>query len=67
MTDHSIVSSFVVRFSIIQDAAARSVHRWRIKITHVQNQEEVTVNTMEEAYSYMNEVLERGMDYGLQN
>jgi hypothetical protein len=67
MTDHSIIQSFVIRFSCIKDAAVNSTQRWRIKITHVQKQEEVTVNTMEEAYSYMNEVLERGMEHGLPN
>jgi hypothetical protein len=67
MIDQSIVKSFVIRFSLNHDASAQNTHRWRIKITHVQNQEEVTVNTMEEAYSYMHEVLERGVNYGLQN
>jgi hypothetical protein len=64
MTDHSVVNSFVLRFSLMKkDAAARSAQRWRIKVTHVQNQEEVTVHSMEEAYNYMNEVLERGVDH----
>lgn len=56
-----VMSSFVLRCSPLEheheDAAN---HKWRIRVTHVQNQDEVTVSTLQEAMKFIDEVLKRG-------
>ncbi|TCZ77134.1 hypothetical protein E0485_11765 [Paenibacillus albiflavus] len=54
-----VMSSFVLRFSPLEDED-RADHKWRIRITHVQNQDEVTVSTLQDAMNYIDDALKRG-------
>ncbi|WP_442603463.1 hypothetical protein [Paenibacillus sp. KN14-4R] len=54
-----VVSSFVLRFS--PNEASREQDRpWRIRVTHVQSQEEVTVGTLDDAMKYIDDALKKG-------
>jgi hypothetical protein len=53
------VTSFVLRFSPAAENGEGD-RRWRIRITHVQEQEEVFVGSMEEAVAYMEAALNKG-------
>lgn len=53
------VTSFVLRFSPAADGGELG-RRWRIRITHVQEQEEIVVGSMDEAVTYMEEALNKG-------
>lgn len=54
-----VMSSFVLRCSPLEHEDATN-HKWRIRVTHVQNQDEVTVSTLQEAMKFIDEVLKRG-------
>jgi hypothetical protein len=54
-----VMSSFVLRFSPLE-CEDLADHKWRIRVTHVQNQDEVTVSTLQDAMNYIDEVLKRG-------
>ena len=60
MPTGQLVSSFVVRFNEVGFDPAMNQKQWRIKVTHVQGEEEATVRTMEEAMDFMKHVLESG-------
>jgi hypothetical protein len=59
MSTQQIVSSFVLRFSSIEEEESQQKH-WRIKVTHVQGEAEASVSTMEEAVKFMRRILESG-------
>lgn len=54
------VTSFVLRFSSAPDEASPEERRYRIRITHVQEQEEVVVGSIQEAFDYIEEALRKG-------
>ena len=54
-----VMSSFVLRFSPLEREDALD-YKWRIRVTHVQNQDEVTVSTLQDAMNYIDDVLKRG-------
>jgi len=59
MADAQVVSSFVLRFSPLE----REEHeepRYRIRVTHVQDQDEIVVGTLQDAMNYIEDVLKRG-------
>jgi hypothetical protein len=60
LTQQQPISSFVLRVFPVGADPKTGGNLWRIKVTHVQTNEAVTVRTMEEAASYMDEVVERG-------
>jgi hypothetical protein len=59
MEPHS-VTSFVLRCSAAGDESQPEDRRWRIRITHVQDQEEIVVGSIREAFDYIEEMLKRG-------
>lgn len=54
------VSSFVVRCKPLAGEFAADT-LWRIRVTHVQGQEEVTVVSLDEAMRYIERIMKRGM------
>jgi hypothetical protein len=60
MADNQQVTSFVVRFSPMGQEDIQESKRWRIRVTHVQGQEETTIASMEELCEYMEQILKRG-------
>ncbi|WP_404431996.1 hypothetical protein [Sutcliffiella horikoshii] len=50
------VASFVVRCAVFLDAGQPS-STWRITVSHVQGEEEITVTSFEEVSEYMKEKL----------
>lgn len=51
------VASFVLRFSSIEETEFGHEKRWRIKVTHVQGEDEIFVSSLQEAMSYIESVL----------
>lgn len=47
------IVSFVVRFQLAGDQTEAGKKRWRIKVTHVQKDQEQLFETIEEAMVYM--------------
>lgn len=62
MSTQQTVSSFVLRFSSIGDEEQSREKHWRIKVTHVQGEDEASVSTMEEAVNFMRRILESGKE-----
>lgn len=60
MADNQQVTSFVVRFSPMGQEELPESKRWRIRVTHVQGQEEMMVTSMEELCELMEQILKRG-------
>jgi hypothetical protein len=54
------ISSFVLRVLLVGNDPKSGGKQWRIKVTHVQSNEVVTVQTMEEATRYMDRIIEGG-------
>ncbi|MCR8644158.1 hypothetical protein NV379_16005 [Paenibacillus sp. N1-5-1-14] len=54
-----VVSSFVLRFSQLGTEGIQE-RPWRIRVTHVQSQEEVTVGTLDDAMKYIDDALKKG-------
>lgn len=59
MAENKNVTSFVVRFSPMGQEDLPESNRWRIRVTHVQGQEETTVVSMEEMCELMEQILNR--------
>lgn len=52
------VASFVVRCASLVDRDHKDPV-WRITVSHVQGEEEVSVTSLEEVYEYMKDILSR--------
>jgi len=56
-------TSFVLRFSRLgsrqKDDFGADTPRWRIRVTHVQSNDETVVNSLEEAMQYIGRIVER--------
>jgi hypothetical protein len=58
MVEPQAVSSFVLRFSPNEpDEAER---QWRIRVTHVQGEDEIVVHSLSAAMKFIEEILKRG-------
>ncbi|SEC62731.1 hypothetical protein [Paenibacillus sp. GP183] len=58
MVEPQAVSSFVLRFSPIE--AAETESQWRIRVTHVQGEDEIIVHSLPAAMNFIEEILKRG-------
>jgi hypothetical protein len=47
------IASFVVRFQLAGDQRENEKKQWRIKVTHVQKDQEQLFESIEEAMAYM--------------
>lgn len=56
--DHGVISSFVIRFYPRRFDDVSSSTSWRIKVKHIQANEEVSFTTLEQAVKYMRQRLE---------
>lgn len=54
------VTSFVLRFSSAPGESPSEERRYRIRITHVQDEEEIVVGSIQEAFDYIEEALRKG-------
>jgi len=52
------IVSFVVRFQLAGEEQGMGKKQWRIKVTHVQNEQEFLFESFEEAMAYIGEVVE---------
>ncbi|QOR67477.1 hypothetical protein IM538_04875 [Cytobacillus suaedae] len=58
MSENSqLISSFVVRCNLVDIDETSGKKQWRIKVSHVQGEEEVAVKNMDEAVSFMKQVI----------
>ena len=51
------IASFVVRISIADYNESNEQKRWKIKVTHVQNETETLFNSMDGATAYMKKIV----------
>lgn len=58
MVEPQVVSSFVLRFSCVDEEEIEQ--QWRIRVTHVQGEDEIVVNSISEAVKYMEGILKKG-------
>lgn len=58
MNENPIITSFVVRCALVDVDEETLKKQWRIKVSHVQGEDEVIVTDLEEAYSFMKRVIE---------
>jgi hypothetical protein len=63
MDKGSQLASFVLRFSRMvsrqKDESGAETPHWRIRVTHVQSNNETVVNSLEEAMQYIGRIVER--------
>lgn len=52
------ITSFVVRCALVDVDENTKTKQWRIKVSHVQGEEEIVVSDLEEAMNYMKQVME---------
>lgn len=52
-----LISSFVVRCNLVDFDEASGKKQWRIKVSHVQGEEEVAVKNIDEAVSFMKQII----------
>ncbi len=58
MSENSqLISSFVVRCNLVDIDEISGEKHWRIKVSHVQGEEEVAVKNMDEAVSFMKQII----------
>ncbi|WP_246938678.1 hypothetical protein [Bacillus pinisoli] len=57
MDDTQQISSFVIRCNCIEVQEVTGKKLWRIKIKHVQGEEEISVQSLEDMLIYMKRVL----------
>lgn len=57
MDDNQQITSFVVRCSLIDVLETTGKKLWRIKIRHVQGEEEISVQSLDDMMLYMKRVL----------
>jgi len=61
MDEGKLVSSFVLRFSRMNVDGEKDLEPlWRIKVTHVQGNDEIIVGSMEQAMQFIDRIMERG-------
>ncbi|WP_078548280.1 hypothetical protein [Litchfieldia alkalitelluris] len=58
MNDQPLITSFIVRCSLLETDQRTNDKKWRVKVSHVQGEEEVVVNDLEEALFYMKRKIE---------
>ncbi|WP_449539383.1 hypothetical protein [Ferdinandcohnia sp. Marseille-Q9671] len=58
MNENQPITSFVVRCSLIQVDDKTMKKQWRIKVSHVQGENEVVVTDMDDAIRFMKRVIE---------
>jgi hypothetical protein len=58
MVEPQAVSSFVLRFSPNESEEAE--RQWRIRVTHVQGEDEIVVHSLPAAMKFIEEILKRG-------
>jgi len=51
------IASFVIRFQLVDFDTKTKEKQWRIKVTHVQEDEELLFETSEEAMNFMKQVV----------
>lgn len=54
------IASFVVRFQLAAVEKETGNKQWRIKVTHVQDEQETLFDSIEDAFLYMKEVADEG-------
>lgn len=52
------IASFVIRFHLAEVNEKTNKKRWRIKVTHVQEDDEMLFETVEEATLYMQRIVD---------
>lgn len=58
MSDNNqLISSFVVRCNLVDYDEATGSKQWRIKVSHVQGEEEIAVQNIEEAVNYIKQII----------
>ncbi|CAM2865410.1 hypothetical protein PASE110613_05020 [Paenibacillus sediminis] len=57
MVEPQTVSSFVLRFSAVESGAFEQ--QWRIRVTHVQGEDEIVVHTLPDAMKFIEHILQR--------
>ncbi|MCA1030963.1 hypothetical protein LCL95_08020 [Bacillus timonensis] len=57
MNELQLIQSFVVRCNLLDVSDGTGQKQWRIKVTHVQGEEEITLTSLEEALAYMKRTL----------
>ncbi|MBB6454170.1 hypothetical protein HNQ94_002621 [Salirhabdus euzebyi] len=55
------ITSFVVRFQSNNGKDSKQPH-YRIKVTHVQNEQEMTFENLEDAFHYMKESVDQEVE-----
>jgi hypothetical protein len=58
MNDNQTITSFVVRCALIHVDSETMKKQWRIKVSHVQGEDEVIVTDLDDAVQYMKSVIE---------
>ncbi|WP_077617207.1 hypothetical protein [Bacillus sinesaloumensis] len=58
MNDNQIITSFVVRCSLIDVDNGTMKKHWRIKVSHVQGENEIVVADLDDAVQFMKRVIE---------
>ncbi|MFT4414864.1 hypothetical protein ACLM5H_13475 [Fredinandcohnia humi] len=58
MSDNQTITSFVVRCALVDVDEVTLKKQWRIKVSHVQGEDEVVVADLEDALSFMKRVIE---------
>lgn len=57
MNENQLITSFVVRCSLIDIQDETGKKQWRIKVSHVQGEKEIAVQNLDEALRYMKRII----------
>ncbi|MFS0824262.1 hypothetical protein [Bacillus sp. 1P02SD] len=58
MNDNQTITSFVVRCALVDVDNQTMKKHWRIKVSHVQGEDEVVVTDLDDAVEFMKRVIE---------
>ncbi|MEH7381659.1 hypothetical protein V7138_14450 [Bacillus sp. JJ1533] len=58
MNDNQPITSFVVRCALVDVDNTTMKKQWRIKVSHVQGEDEVVVTDLDDAVQFMKRVIE---------
>ncbi|MEH7384712.1 hypothetical protein V7147_04745 [Bacillus sp. JJ1521] len=58
MNDNQTITSFVVRCALVDVDNKTMKKQWRIKVSHVQGEDEVVVTDLDDAVQFMKRVIE---------
>ena len=58
MSENQMITSFVVRCSLIDVNEVTNKKEWRIRVSYVQGEEEIIVTDLDDAVDYMKRIIE---------